>query len=408
MSFEEIHSVFLSSSQHLHQSSRLHTRVLECHGPTVRTLLGCRQRGRMVCVKAVVVRYNSTQVNESKVSDAAAPTAVDVLQAVATEPTFAELGLGANTPVGLIQNILEYIHINLGLPWWGAIVLGTVVVRLVVFPIMVKGQREAAKLNNIMPDMVRLNNKMSEAKQSGNKFEFAKAYSELEMCQKKHGVNSLKTFLVPFVQAPIFLSFFLALKKMAQLPVPSLQTEGVLWFPDLTLGDPLYILPLAVSGTMFFVLHMGAESGIDNPNLRIMKAVNKVMPVIIFFVTINFPTAVSTYWLTSNCFSLLQVSLLKQPLIRKKLNIPSRIVHPPSSIPPQKGFMETLSESWKNAKAAQQMQERDRRIKNHLELSSKGPLRQTFTHNPLHKSAPLSNDTKRAAVKAKPWKDTVV
>lgn len=67
MSFEEIHSVFLSSSQHLHQSSRLHTRVLECHGPTVRTLLGCRQRGRMVCVKAVVVRYNSTQVNESKV-----------------------------------------------------------------------------------------------------------------------------------------------------------------------------------------------------------------------------------------------------------------------------------------------------------------------------------------------------
>lgn len=39
---------------------------------------------------------------------------------------------------------------------------------------------------------------------------------------------------------------------------------------------------------------MGAESGIDNPNLRIMKAVNKVMPVIIFFVTINFPT-VSVY-----------------------------------------------------------------------------------------------------------------
>lgn len=116
---------------------------------------------------------------------------------------------------------------------------GTVVVRLVVFPIMVKGQREAAKLNNIMPDMVRLNNKMSEAKQSGNKFEckfrlplltcvqmlvwsptvrttvyeyyvcrcaVAKAYSELEMCQKKHGVNSLKTFLVPFVQVSVWLS----------------------------------------------------------------------------------------------------------------------------------------------------------------------------------------------------------
>lgn len=54
----------------------------------------------------------------------AAPTAVEVLQAVTAEPSLAELGLAGYTPVGLIQNMLEFMHIDLGLPWWGAIVVG--------------------------------------------------------------------------------------------------------------------------------------------------------------------------------------------------------------------------------------------------------------------------------------------
>lgn len=52
--------------------------------------------------------------------------------------------------------------------------------------------------------------------------------------------------------------------------------------------------------------------------------------------------AVFTYWLTSNCFSLCQVGLLKHPLIRKKLNIPERITHPPSVMPQNDGFIESI------------------------------------------------------------------
>lgn len=106
---------------------------------------------------------------------------------------------------------------------------------------------------------------------------------------------------------------------MAYLPVPSLQTGGMLWFTDLTAADPFYILPIAVTGTMFFILEvrrllqltsfvlflvwngnyrgdsfkfpqLGAESGIDNPNLRAMKTVFRIMPLVILPLTINFPT----------------------------------------------------------------------------------------------------------------------
>ncbi|XP_070849441.1 mitochondrial inner membrane protein OXA1L [Chaetodon trifascialis] len=448
------------------QRSHLHT-AFECHSPASRTLLGRRQHGKFLWVNAVAVRHNSSQIppedgglsapvveasglpvslpadstpiitqpitdqipetvsmaapvaNSSadptpvltqpvieQVADTA-PTAVEVLQAVATEPSLAELGLAHHTPVGLVQNLLEFIHVDLGLPWWGAIVVGTVLARLAVFPVIVKGQREAAKLNNVLPEMTKLTNRMNEAKQSGNKFDFAKAYSDLTLFQKKHDVNPLRGFLVPLVQTPVFISFFIALRKMAYLPVPSLQTGGALWFLDLTTSDPFYILPLVVTGTMFFILELGAESGIDNPNLRAMKTVFRIMPFVILPLTINFPTAVFTYWLTSNCFSLGQVALLKHPLIRKRLRIPERIQHPSSALPQSDGFIESVKKGWKNAQLAQQLQERERRIKNHLDLASKGPLRQTFNHNPLKQTPPSAAASAKKTAKERPWKDTI-
>ncbi|KAI9543284.1 hypothetical protein NQZ68_011933 [Dissostichus eleginoides] len=340
-----------------------------------------------------------------------APTAVEVLQAVAGEPRLVELGLGANSMVGLVQNLLEFIHIDVGLPWWGAIVVGTVFARLAVFPVIVKGQREAAKLNNVLPEMTKLNTKMSEAKNSGNKSHFAKAYSDLMLFQKKHDVNPLRGFLVPLVQTPIFISFFIGLRKMSELPVPSMQSGGLLWFPDLTAADPFYILPVIVTGTMFFILELGAESGVDNPNLRTMKTVFRIMPFVILPFTINFPTAVFTYWLTSNCFSLGQVALLRHPLVREKLMIPARIEHPTSAVPQNEGLIASIIQGWNNAELAQQLKERERRIDNHLEIASKGPLRQTFNHNPLQQPTPpiaeASAKAKPAGKAEKPWKDTV-
>lgn len=334
-----------------------------------------------------------------------APTAVEVLQAAAAEPSLAELGLANYTPVGLIQNLLEFMHVDVGLPWWGAIVVGTVLARLAVFPVMVKGQREAAKLNNVLPEMTKLTNRLNEAKRSGNKFEFAKAYSDLTLFQNQKGINPLRGFLVPLVQAPVFISFFIALRKMAYLPVPSLQTGGLLWFTDLTAADPFYILPLAVTGTMILVLELGAESGINNPNMRAMKSVFRIMPIVLLPFTINFPTAVFTYWLTSNCFSLGQVALLRHPLIRKKLRIPERITHPASALPENEGFIKSVKKGWKNAMLVQQLEEREKRMKNHLDLAAKGPLRQTFTHNPLQQNASITAASTKN--KERPWKDTI-
>jgi YidC/Oxa1 family membrane protein insertase len=53
---------------------------------------------------------------------------------------------------------------------------------------------------------------------------------------------------------PITLGFFRLFQGMAALPVPSLETGGILWFQDLAAADPLYILPIISSSILYFVM----------------------------------------------------------------------------------------------------------------------------------------------------------
>ncbi|XP_010952995.2 mitochondrial inner membrane protein OXA1L isoform X1 [Camelus bactrianus] len=344
-------------------------------------------------------------------TEVASGDTADIVHAAA-EQSFSELGLGSFTPVGLIQNLLEFMHVNLGLPWWGAIAACTVLARCLVFPLIVKGQREAAKIHNHMPEIQKFSTRIREAKLTGNHTEFYRASSEMTFYQKKHDIKLFRPLILPLTQAPIFISFFIALREMANLPVPSLQTGGLWWFQDLTLSDPTYILPLVVTATMWGVLELGAETGVQSSDLQWMRNFLRLMPLAVLPITIHFPSAVFMYWLSSNMFSLGQVACLRIPAVRTVLKIPPRVVHDPDKLPPREGFIKSFKRGWKNAEMTHQLQERERRMQNHLELAARGPLRQTFTHNPLlqhGKNDPAStpNSSSNKPKSKHPWRDTL-
>ncbi|KAI5280392.1 mitochondrial inner membrane protein OXA1L [Manis pentadactyla] len=345
------------------------------------------------------------------ITEVASGETADVVQAAA-EQSFAELGLGSYTPVGLIQNFLEFMHVNLGLPWWGAIAACTVLARCLVFPLIIKGQREAAKIHNHLPEIQKFTTRIREAKLAGDHAEFYRASSEMTFYQKKHDVKLFRPLILPLTQAPIFISFFIALREMANLPVPSLQTGGLWWFQDLTLSDPTYILPLVVTASMWCVLELGAETGVQSSDLQWMRNITRLMPLVVLPITIHFPSAVFMYWLSSNMFSLGQVACLRIPAVRTVFKIPQRIMHDSNKLLPQEGFLKSFKKGWKNAELAHQLQERERRMQNHLELAARGPLRQTFTHNPLlqhgKNHSPSASDRNKAKAKpTPPWRDTL-
>lgn len=103
-----------------------------------------------------------------------------------------ELGLGGYTPVGMITNALDFLHLTVGLPWWASIVAGTVLFRALVFPIMIKGQINSAKLAAIKPELERLQQNLTDMSNYQNPMMKAQASMELQQLFQKHDCHPVK------------------------------------------------------------------------------------------------------------------------------------------------------------------------------------------------------------------------
>ena len=84
----------------------------------------------------------------------------------------------------------------------------------------------------------------------------AQASAELFALYKKNGCNPYKMALTPLMQLPVFISFFMALRQMAAVPVESMKTGGLYWFTDLTVPDPYYILPFMGCGAFIAIIEV--------------------------------------------------------------------------------------------------------------------------------------------------------
>jgi YidC/Oxa1 family membrane protein insertase len=331
------------------------------------------------------------------------PPAVPVIEPVITEklaaglePTFESLGLafGNDTiwPYKYVEAIMEYLHVDVGCEWWTTILIGTITVRTLIFPLVLMSQRNAAKLNNVLPQMQVLQMKLTEARQTGNSLEAARYSNELMQFMKEKQVNPLKNMIVPLAQFPFFVSFFVALRHMANTPVESMSAGGLFWFSDLTIPDPYMILPIITSLTMLATI----EVGVDGPRLAASgmgnaRYVLRAMPFIFFPFMMNFPAAVLTYWTFSNFISLAQVSTLKIPAVREFLKIPKLVTHKPHELPIKpKGFKQGLQDSWTNMKITREIEERKRIDDIMFQKAAKGAIPKTYKFDPT-KARPLSS-----------------
>lgn len=265
----------------------------------------------------------------------------------------ASMGLGGYSPVGLLQTSLEWIHLTTGLPWWGSIIACTFVLRMALFPIAVKLQGNAARMNNIRPEMDRILAKIKQHQQMGNGILAAQESARLMTLYKEHKCNPLKMMIMPFLQIPIFISFFIAVRRMATAPVESMKSGGALWFTDLTIPDPYYVLPFASCLSFLITIEMGGEAGVTNPQVEKMKIMFRAMAILLIPVTATFPSGLFMYWLTASLFSMGQILLLKVPSVRSSFGIPKVVKHPTPSDDgtgrPGSGLMKKFKESYRSS-----------------------------------------------------------
>ncbi|XP_073975626.1 OXA1L mitochondrial inner membrane protein isoform X4 [Rhodnius prolixus] len=311
------------------------------------------------------------------------------LQEVLGHPTLESVGLGGWGPIGLVQQSLDFLHVTCDIPWWGSIVVGTIVVRILMFPLVIISQRNAAKMHNILPGLQVIQVKMSDARERGDRIEAARNAQEMMLFMKEKGINPLKNMLVPLAQAPLFISFFLGLRGMANLPVESMKAGGFAWFVDLTVPDQFYLLPIITSATLALTIELGTDTArLNSSNMGLMKYFLRAMPIIIFPFTVGFPSGILVYWASTNFISLIQVSILKIPVIRDFFKIDKLINHDKTKLPiKDKGFVKSVSDSWTNMKITRELEERQRIDEINFMKAGRGAVKKTFKFDPTQKDA---------------------
>ena len=105
----------------------------------------------------------------------------------------------------------------------------------------------------LQPQIEKIMEEIKKARNNGDQYTAMTKTVEMQQLYSSNNLNPLKSLLLPLFQMPFFISFFMALRKMAELPVPGFNHGGILWFKDLTAPDPYTALPILV-GSGFILM----------------------------------------------------------------------------------------------------------------------------------------------------------
>jgi YidC/Oxa1 family membrane protein insertase len=205
----------------------------------------------------------------------------------------------------LMGGTLSTFH-DWGAPWWLSIMMLTIVVRTILFPITYRQVKSMRRMQELKPDMDRIRTEYKDDVQKQRE-EMAKLYQERK-------VNPLGGCLPVFIQLPIFIVLYYTIRHFDTLE--SFRTGGLLWFTDLTQPDHLFILPV------LYVLTMMASQEITIRNTSPQQAqLMRFLPVVFGIFLARFPSGLFVYWITSNCITFAQNYVIYYVLPHKNVEV---------------------------------------------------------------------------------------
>jgi YidC/Oxa1 family membrane protein insertase len=257
------------------------------------------------------------------------------------------MNYGFFSPVSRTLNwVLHLIHDGISLiatKWsWGiSIILLTLCVRTVIWPLYNKSNRSMKRMAKLKPEMDKIRQKYADDPTRVNQ-ETMKLY-------KKYGVNPIGGCLPMLLQIPIFFGFFTMLQYSVEL-----RHQPFLWVQDLSQPDtffiaglPINVLPIVMTISSFLQMAMMPKTG-DKMQQRIFM----LMPFMFLFVCYFTASALALYWTVQNIFTIFQTwitSKLPEPQLVEKTIDPAK--------PRKKSFMEKLIEKQEELQRAQAAQQ---------------------------------------------------
>ncbi|NUK30074.1 YidC family membrane integrase SpoIIIJ [Parageobacillus sp. VR-IP] len=197
--------------------------------------------------------------------------------------------------------LIKYVAHVLGGSFGLSIIVVTIFIRLLILPLMIQQTRNAKAMQALQPEIQKLREKYSSKDMQTQQ----KLQQEMMLLFQKHGVNPMAGCFPILIQMPILIGFYHAIMRTREIA-----EHDFLWF-DLGGKDPYYILPIIAGVTTFIQQKiMMVNAGQQNPQMAMMLW---MMPIMIVIFAINFPAALSLYWVVGNIFSIVQTYLIKGP-----------------------------------------------------------------------------------------------
>jgi YidC/Oxa1 family membrane protein insertase len=202
-----------------------------------------------------------------------------------------------------VMKLLLWMHDALNLSYgWVLIVFG-IAVRVVLWPLNQTAMRTQLKLQALQPEM--------KAIQTQYKTDMQRQQQEIMLLYKKHGMSPA-TPIMGCLPMLIPLPFLFALFFVFQ---NTIEFRGVsFWYlSDISQKDPLYILPVVMAASMFFLSWIGLKAAPPNPQAKILAY---MMPLVLFIVLRNMAAGLNLYYAVQNLAAIPQQWLIARE--RKK------------------------------------------------------------------------------------------
>ena len=198
--------------------------------------------------------------------------------------------------------LLQYIQGYVG-NWGWTIVILTILVKLVLYPLSYKGMVSMNKLKELAPKMKEIQVKYKDDKQ--------KQSMHMMELYKKHGANPMGGCLPLILQIPVFFAIYRVLLNAIELK----GAEWIFWVHDLAEMDPYFVLPILMGATMFIQQKITPNTMQD----EMQKKIFQFLPVVFTFFFLWFPAGLTLYWFINNLFTIGQQYFINQIFEKKRV-----------------------------------------------------------------------------------------
>ena len=230
-------------------------------------------------------------------------------------------GLPLSIEFGFLSFLVVPLHRSLswvysGVGNWGfSIIILTVLINLVIFPLRHKSVVSMRKMQELQPEMKAIQERYKNLKATDP--DKQKMNQEVMALYRDRGVNPVSGCLPMVATMPILFAFY----RLLSMAIEIRGAPFILWITDLSTHDPLYITPVVMGGTMLLQQKL-SPSQADPMQQKMMM----LMPVVFTFMFLWAPSGLVIYWLTSNVLGIGQ-QLLTNKLVGKPR---VRTVRPPA------------------------------------------------------------------------------